>query len=59
MSELLEIYARRTNGTEVTLHVPRPFDLEGLQLDVAMQICNQHFGDPDKAIGGPKLPPSR
>jgi hypothetical protein len=41
-----------------TLEIPRPFSLDSNQLDLVMAICNRHFGDPDKFIGGPELPPA-
>lgn len=62
MSEFLEIVFRRRDAKGkwlpfVQIVVPREFDLEGRQLDIAMDICTRHFGDPDKHIGGPVLPP--
>lgn len=61
MSEFLEIVFRRRSadgkwGPSIWLKVPRVFDLEGNQLDIAMTVANRHFGNPDKHIGGPILP---
>ncbi len=39
-----------------TLRVPGDFSLEADVLDRAMALCNRELGDPDKSIGGPKLP---
>lgn len=52
MSDELEIDVMKS-GHAFTMRVPGPFTDE--QLAIAMEICNRHFGDPAKHLGGPSI----
>jgi hypothetical protein len=52
VSDRLEFDVRKRGLPEFTMRAREPFTDE--QLAIAMEICNRHFGDPARQLGGPR-----